>query len=585
MNLQDKLNDKGIKLTSYRDGSTHKVTCPSCSHTRKKKTDPCLSVKIDDDGQGATWTCHHCADTGGVTTKTRAYQTEVKKREYQKPVINRQSVSKHDKDLTAFFSSRGISEDIIERNKIVTALEWMPAAQAETKVIVFPFFVGGEVVNFKFRGKDKDFKQSKGAMKVLYGMDNVPDGADTLIITEGEIDCLSCNQAGLWNAVSIPDGALSAKTNIEDNPERFDSKFEYIANCEGFLNSFDKIIVAMDGDVPGLKMRDELARRLGKEKCYFLTYPDGTKDLNDVLLKQGEHGVREVIASAYPCPVGDLFAANDFLLQVMELYDGTQKQGLSTGWITLDPYLKWFKKMLTIVTGSPGSGKSEWVDAALNNLAKERGWKIAYASLENSPARHIHKLTSKYLQCTTTGDYKCREDRFKEGLNWVNQHYKFIYPQGNESPTIDWVLSKARAAVMRDGIDALVIDPYNCFEHNIKTGQSETNYISSMLTKIKLFAEHNDVLVVFVAHPQKMSRDKNGKAITPTLNDISGSNSWWSKADYGIVVHRDRGEDGSRDTEAEIHVQKVRFQPDMGTEGMIKLKFIPQQSRYIDVDP
>lgn len=38
---------------------------------------------------------------------------------------------------------------------------------------------------------------------------------------------------------------------------------------------------------------------------------------------------------------------------------------------------------LTIVTGVPNSGKSEWIDALLCNLNETVGWKFALCSMEN----------------------------------------------------------------------------------------------------------------------------------------------------------------------------------------------------------
>ena len=40
-----------------------KTVCPKCSHARKHKDDPCLSVRIDDSGVGLR--CHNCGYTDG----------------------------------------------------------------------------------------------------------------------------------------------------------------------------------------------------------------------------------------------------------------------------------------------------------------------------------------------------------------------------------------------------------------------------------------------------------------------------------------------------------------------------------------
>lgn len=51
---------------------------------------------------------------------------------------------------------------------------------------------------------------------------------------------------------------------------------------------------------------------------------------------------------------------------------------------------------LTIVTGLPNSGKSEWLDALAMNLARQHGWRIALCSLENSARDHGRKLMEKF---------------------------------------------------------------------------------------------------------------------------------------------------------------------------------------------
>jgi len=58
----DILRENGIVAKTTAIGEFY-VTCPRCSYNRKKKTDKCLSVKIDD--KGVRWNCHHCDWQGG----------------------------------------------------------------------------------------------------------------------------------------------------------------------------------------------------------------------------------------------------------------------------------------------------------------------------------------------------------------------------------------------------------------------------------------------------------------------------------------------------------------------------------------
>src|SRR4029077_20177531 len=67
--LAERLLEKGIRPQKHRDGN-HKLLCPKCSHTRRNRKDPCLSLTIDRSGAG--WKCHHCGWSGGVVERDSA---------------------------------------------------------------------------------------------------------------------------------------------------------------------------------------------------------------------------------------------------------------------------------------------------------------------------------------------------------------------------------------------------------------------------------------------------------------------------------------------------------------------------------
>ena len=68
-----------------------------------------------------------------------------------------------------------------------------------------------------------------------------------------------------------------------------------------------------------------------------------------------------------------------------------------------------------------------------------------------------------------------------------------------------------------------------------------------------MLAKKLDILVIFVAHPKKPDGEK-----MPNMYSISGSSDWYNMADYGIVVHRNRQENGKLSNTPEIMVQKVK---------------------------
>jgi twinkle protein len=235
---------------------------------------------------------------------------------------------------------------------------------------------------------------------------------------------------------------------------------------------------------------------------------------------------------------------------------------------------------LSVVTGVPGSGKSEFIDALAVNLAFAYGWRFALCSFENPPAEHITKLAEKYSD-TPFWDGPTRrmsEMDLQRAMDWIADRF-YLIRFDDEAPTIEAILEKARAAVMRHGIRGLVIDPYNEIEHRRPVNMTETEYVSQLLGKVKRFAQHCGVHVWFVAHPSKMQRENSGSRPVPTLYDISGSANWVNKADLGLVIHRDPDPDSTR---TDVLIRKVRFK-EVGKIGGVSLRWDRGTGRYVEL--
>ena len=164
------------------------------------------------------------------------------------------------------------------------------------------------------------------------------------------------------------------------------------------------------------------------------------------------------------------------------------------------------------------------------------------------------------------------------GLEWLGEHFSFILPDEDDL-TVNGVLRLARSLVYRKGIKGLVIDPWNELDHSRTSNQSETEYISDSLTKIRRFARKYGVHVWLVAHPTKLQKQTNGKYPVPTPYDVSGSAHWRNKADNCLAVWRDLSELDSK--EVQVHVQKIRFK-EVGQIGMVELVYDYLTGRYFD---
>lgn len=574
----DELAAAGIRLRSHSIG-THRTTCPACSHKRKKKHDPCLSVTIDDDG--ATWNCHHCDFRGGFKSGQR--DNVVTFRRPKAPPVRPtlpERVPVAGKALE-FFTKRGITKATLDRHGIFTATVWMPRFERPVEAIGFPYKRNGELVNVKWRAPGKTFRQEKNAEKVWYGLDDCI-GQDAVVIVEGEMDKLALSEIGINNVMSPPDGAPQHVQADVPDPEQ-DAKFEYVHNCKAETDHFKFIYLAVDQDGPGSALAEELARRLGKVRCLKVTWPSDCKDANDVLLKHGAKAIREALDAAEPFPITGLTTFGAHWHLVEDYYQHGLERGASTGWRSLDDLLRVRPGRLTIVTGIPGSGKSEWLDALAVNLAEREGWRFSVCSRENELEEHARKLAEKYLRMPffnarySVGRARMGTGDLQRAREWLDDRFSLIRMENGDMPRIDWVVGRAREAVERYGIRGLILDPYNEFDHQRPPSMTETEYISRMLSQIKSFCHSNGVHCFFVAHPQKLYGWTERQV--PTGYDISGGAHWFNKVDIGITIHRYRKEP---EKPVEVHVWKRRSKLD-GELGMAQLAYDNVTGTYSDL--
>ena len=172
-----------------------------------------------------------------------------------------------------------------------------------------------------------------------------------------EIDCLSFKEIGLNQVVSIPHGAVMKVTDGKIDPQE-DTKFRFIWNAKSKLDKCNKIILALDNDKSGQAMAEEIARRVGKDKCWKIEYPEGCKDANEVLVKFGVEKLDEIATRPIPYPVSGLYDAEHFYEEVDDIYDKGVGTGISTGYKDVDDIYTVVEGQLSVVTGHPSSGKS-----------------------------------------------------------------------------------------------------------------------------------------------------------------------------------------------------------------------------------
>ncbi len=578
--------DFGID-TKNNTAGLMKTTCPECSHKRKNKKDPCLSVNLSE----GLWKCHNpgcgfqgCLKTHGEDDRLRDV--------YKIP----KTVKQYSDKFLAYFKGRGISTTSLQKLFVYESRGWMPSnkpGQNDT-IANFPVFRGTTPVNVKMRSLDKKaFSQKnrkiEGVKSSMIGLNRIV-ADDVVVIVEGEIDMLTYVEVEDLHGrpiqvITVPQGA--------PNPDGagFQKYFEFLdVYTGGILRKVKHIYLSMDDDAPGKKLQEELGRRLGMEKCRLVRYPKGCKDINDVLMQHGKEAVLECLKTTKPFPIKGLIRVGQAVEQIEMIRNNGFKRGLLTGIEKIDKKISLKEKLLYVVTGVPGSGKTTWVDDWLVKVMRNNpneSLHCAYYSPENRPVgRAMAKIMEKYIKKSLSKDaiISMTDDEVQKAKYWLDQHFAFIYPDtkvkqnlfGKEMKnvnTLDSILTFARLSVEQYGSKVLVIDPWNKIEHE-QGSMSETHYISKALDMCLEAGDRYNMSVVVIAHPAKV-QDASvlGNFVRPSLYKISGSANWYNKADVGVVVHRDKYWLNEKnvpilnvDAPTQVYISKQKFQ-EVGEEG------------------
>ena len=513
-------------------------TCPVCSHNRKPKNQKAKCASYDwDRGLG---TCHNCNTSFQLHTYKRKGSSE---KVYIKP-----DAYKYEEPGTKvedWFKARGISKKTLDDLKVTEGPEWMPQTQKTENVIKFNYFMGGNLTNVKYRDGRKNFKLFKGAEKVFYNIDSVV-GFEYCVIVEGEMDVLALHEAGITNAISVPNGATLNSNNLD-----------YLDSCIDYFEDKEKIILAVDSDEAGQALQAELIRRLGSEVCHIATFKD-CKDANEYLLKHGKEKLSERISGAKPVPLENVTTFRDIEGEITDFVENGFKPGFQVGLEHFDSIFSTYTGQFITVTGIPSSGKSDFVDQMVVGYNANYGWKTAFASPENVPTYlHAHKLMRKVWQGMPT-KADIGSDRWNQIADHCNSNFFHI---DMERYTLESVLKKGAELVKRKGIKCLVIDPFNKVRDTECKTEDVNRYTMEYLSKIEIFAKKYDVLVFIVAHPTKMYKDKDGKIEEPTMYNIKGGGEWYDASYHGLLVHRNYEE-----KTVKCKVLKVKFQ-NLGENG------------------
>lgn len=436
---------------------------------------------------------------------------------------------------------RGISVDLCVRMGVTGK-----ARQDGTAAVAFAYQEGGAVYGHKMRAtttKDFGFFPA-GVPHRLYNLDILRDDTvvgEPIIITEGEIDCLSVLEAGFVRAVSIPDGWTDGMEGGDG------TKVKPITDEERSLRRSPCVIVAGDNDSTGTSFTRAIANLLPGHDVRYCEWPDGCKDPNDVLRKHGAQELKKRIEAAKSVdPKGGRITGFSDLPPVRD--NKVFKLGLD--WA--DSRLAFEVGTMSVGTGTPGSGKSTFTTFAMNRIAKKHGIKMGMMAFETHPF-----VTRDHLSRLNTGKPWDSLEKLERNtlLERLDRHWRLVHRTFDDSTThnLGWLENMVRVLAVRDRCEFITIDPWNELEHLPEPGESMTAYINFALQKIRQWAERFDTHICLIAHPKKMMGEGKDKA--PGGYDIADSAAFFNKPSLGFTIHQ-MEEDGQQ--VVELRTWKVR---------------------------
>lgn len=488
--------DLNIKIDPTKVRGT--TICPQCNESRQKhKNARCLTYNNEPDNQW--YRCHHCSFMGNLGAMEQYAQVQEKSR------MPKQIAETYSKEVREYLERRGIDMRVAQKEKV------FEYNMGQKPIMGFPFYINMTLVNVKYfnvRWKLGDdglkwwqMKRDLGTKSIFLGMQGLSfdEGEKKeVIITEGEWDWLTWKQCGYKNVVSVPMGAPSATA------KDFDKEFDYANDkyVQSFFADVENIIFSTDNDAPGIVLRNQLALIFGKERCKYIQYPSGYKDINDVfksttkgdvlLPAMGKAGVDECYNNLASFPLKGIIRPQDVRVELELIASDGFTKGLGIGQSAIDDLFTLKRKILTVITGLPGSGKSVWIRWYLSEFVSHNTEEVVKWAMYTPENRPVSREQAKFAEVKTGQSFRrgyknSMSDELRgKIMRFIQKHFFFISPNKMSFESwnnkIDSDRVNSLASLMEyliylkktENIFGFVIDAWNKIEHEQPRNLTET---------------------------------------------------------------------------------------------------------------
>lgn len=403
----------------------------------------------------------------------------------------------------------------------------------------------------KLRTRDKGFTIVGDSSSMgLWGQHLFRDNGKRVIITEGEIDALSCAQVlGLkWPVVSLPNGAQSARKSL--------------ASAMNWLQGYSEIVLCFDQDEAGLKAVEDCAALFKPGTLKVAKLP--RKDANEMLVAGEQEALVRALWEASTWRPDGLLTGENLWQEVMR-----EETCSSIGypWEGLNDKLLGLRtgELVTITAGT-GIGKSAVVREITHHLLS-KGQSVGYLGLEEPVKRTVLGVLGIEMNKPLAQHPDAAEtDSIREAFDRLMGRAVFLDHWGS----LGSGLLMGQIRYMAAGMDCkwIVLDHVSIVvssQEEVSGSIGERQVLDKVMTELRLLCHELDIGMLVVSHLKRPEGKGHEEGAATSLAQLRGSASIGQLSDAVIGLERDQQAetDAERNTTT-VRVLKNRYTGDTG---------------------
>ncbi|MDR5811997.1 DnaB-like helicase C-terminal domain-containing protein [Caballeronia sp. LZ033] len=438
----------------------------------------------------------------------------------------------------------------------------------------------GNPVAQKLRTPDKEFA-CLGKMKqaLLYGQQLWRSKGKKVIVTEGELDCLSVAQALSlkWPVVSVPNGAQGAAKSLAAQLD--------------WLSGFEEVCLWFDNDEPGRKAVEDCAAILPPGKVKFITTPFELKDANDLLREHGPKAVVDATWEAKDFRPDGIIGRDELTLERLM---APETPGWQTPYPELNALTKGIKpRQLWLLTAGSGVGKStdarEWAHKALID-----GLKVGLIFLEESvvdTAKALVAIDNNVLFSELRENNAIiTPEQWRKSYARLIDHGRYSSYDHFGSVDSNNLINKV-TYLAAQGCHQIYLDHISIAVSGLDMEEGERRAIDKLMTDLRSICERYNTSIITISHLRKTggqgrSFEEGGQI---SLDDLRGSGSLKQLSD--VVLAKERDQQGDDPDTSKLRLLKCRYTGRTGLADRLRydtktgrLKPLPREVDQMEVD-